>query len=140
MTNPAMTPWRSSAAICLARIGQRDRAVALADVEIGLAQLWGAARAIGVAQRAAGMVRDGREGLESSETPSQLSNAHRLLLNTTALSRPRLGVWGAGYRAEGGHDKLRWALDLATGSEESPLWSAPARSSQSLAPAPAATR
>lgn len=40
--NPAMHPWRSSAAVSLARVGDRDSAIGLAEEEIALARRWGA--------------------------------------------------------------------------------------------------
>jgi DNA-binding CsgD family transcriptional regulator len=40
--NPAITPWRSTAAIALAHLGRRDEAVALAGAELELAERFGA--------------------------------------------------------------------------------------------------
>ena len=36
--NPALTPWRSTAALALAHLGRRDEAAALADAELALAR------------------------------------------------------------------------------------------------------
>jgi DNA-binding CsgD family transcriptional regulator/tetratricopeptide (TPR) repeat protein len=44
--NPAITPWRSTAAIALAHLGRRDEAIALADAELELAERFGAPTAI----------------------------------------------------------------------------------------------
>lgn len=63
VTNPALVPWRSSAAVSLARIGELDRVLALADEEIALARRWGAPRAVGVALRAAAIVRGGETAI-----------------------------------------------------------------------------
>jgi DNA-binding CsgD family transcriptional regulator len=41
-TNPARTPWRSTAALALAHLGRRDDAAALADEELTLAARFGA--------------------------------------------------------------------------------------------------
>ncbi len=40
--NPAITPWRSTAAVALAHLGRREEAVALADAELELAERFGA--------------------------------------------------------------------------------------------------
>ena len=64
LTNPAMTPWRSSAAVSLAAIGERDEAIRLAEEEAELARGWGTARALGVALRATGIAYGDRDGLE----------------------------------------------------------------------------
>jgi DNA-binding CsgD family transcriptional regulator len=50
--NPAVAAWRSQAAFALAALGQRDRAVALAEEEFALARRWASPRALGVAGRA----------------------------------------------------------------------------------------
>ena len=40
--NPTWTPWRSTAALALAHLGRREEAVAMADVELTLAERFGA--------------------------------------------------------------------------------------------------
>jgi DNA-binding CsgD family transcriptional regulator len=113
VTNPAMVPWRSSAAESLARLGDRNRATALADEEVELARGWGAQRAIGVALRAAGMIRNGAHGIELlrqaaeilESSPAPLEHARALCELGAALRR-------AGHRSEA-RQKLRSALDLA---------------------------
>ncbi len=111
--NPAMHPWRSSAAVSLAHLGERERATRLADEEIELARRWAAPRAIGVALRAAGIAHGGERGiallreavgvLESSSAP--LEHARALADLGSALRR-------ANRRAEA-RDGLRRSLDLA---------------------------
>ncbi|MFI9381813.1 LuxR C-terminal-related transcriptional regulator [Kutzneria sp. NPDC052558] len=54
--NPAVCPWRSSAALLLGQLGDRRRAMALVEQELLLARRWGSASAVGVALRGAGMV------------------------------------------------------------------------------------
>jgi DNA-binding CsgD family transcriptional regulator len=108
-----MVPWRSSAAESLARLGDRNRATALADEEVELARGWGAQRAIGVALRAAGMIRNGAHGIELlrqaaeilESSPAPLEHARALCELGAALRR-------AGHRSEA-RQKLRSALDLA---------------------------
>lgn len=111
--NPAMQPWRSSAAVSLAQLGHRDRAIELAEEELELARRWGAPRAIGVALRAAGIVHGGPRGLgflgdavaalESSSAP--LEHARAIVELGSALRR-------AGHRADA-RAHLRRGLDAA---------------------------
>jgi DNA-binding NarL/FixJ family response regulator len=56
--NPSTVPWRSDAALALARVGDRERARQLAAEELVLAEAFGAKRAIGLAQRALALVVD----------------------------------------------------------------------------------
>jgi DNA-binding NarL/FixJ family response regulator len=56
--NPSTVPWRSDAALALARAGDRERARQLTAEELALAEAFGAKRAIGVAQRALALVSD----------------------------------------------------------------------------------
>jgi DNA-binding CsgD family transcriptional regulator/tetratricopeptide (TPR) repeat protein len=56
--NPAITPWRSSAALVLARLGDVTEARRLASEEVSLARAFGAPRCLGVALRAAGLVEE----------------------------------------------------------------------------------
>jgi DNA-binding CsgD family transcriptional regulator/tetratricopeptide (TPR) repeat protein len=54
--NPAICPWRSTAASLLAELGNHRQAAALAERELQLARRWGSAATIGVALRGAGVV------------------------------------------------------------------------------------
>lgn len=60
--NPAITPWRSSAALVHAKLGERDQAVALATEEVELARSFGAPRCLGLALRGLGVVQGGPDG------------------------------------------------------------------------------
>jgi tetratricopeptide (TPR) repeat protein len=53
---PAALDWRSTAAIVLARLGEREEARRLAAEEVELARALGAPRALGLALRGAGLV------------------------------------------------------------------------------------
>jgi DNA-binding CsgD family transcriptional regulator len=64
IVNPAVLPWRSEAALAARRLGQLDRAHALADEELRLAERFGAPRAIGVARRAAGLIAGGDDAID----------------------------------------------------------------------------
>jgi DNA-binding NarL/FixJ family response regulator len=113
VANPAMVPWRSSAALSLARLGDRDRAIALADEEVELARGWGAQRAIGVAVRAAGMVRDGEQGIELLRQAAEiLESSPAPLEHARALTELGAALRRAGQRSQA-RQQLRSALDLA---------------------------
>jgi DNA-binding CsgD family transcriptional regulator len=113
VTNPAMMAWRSSAAVSLVCLGERARALDLAEEELALAHRWDTPRAIGVALRAVGVARDGDAGVDSlraavdalqtSHAPLELARAHTDL---GAMLR-RLG-----QRSEA-CEQLRAGLDLA---------------------------
>jgi DNA-binding CsgD family transcriptional regulator len=59
---PSYAPWRSEAAVAHLALGNPEAARALADEELDLARAFTAPRALGVAQRAAGLARGGRDG------------------------------------------------------------------------------
>jgi DNA-binding CsgD family transcriptional regulator len=65
--NPTTVPWRSDAALALARAGERERARSLAAEELALAEAFGARRAIGIAQRALALVCDDETTLPTLE-------------------------------------------------------------------------
>ena len=111
--NPAMHPWRSSAAISLAKIGDRDQAIQLADEEVERAQRWGTPRAIGVALRAAGVAHGGADGLvllRQAATVLEASSAP--LEHARAITELGSALRRAGRRAEA-REHLRHGLDLA---------------------------
>jgi DNA-binding CsgD family transcriptional regulator len=113
VTNPAMTPWRSSAAISLAALGDRDRAGALADEEVGLARRWGTPRAIGVALVAAGIARERDAGLQAlREAVAVLAPSAAPLEHARALTEVGGALRRAGRRSEA-REHLRSGLDLA---------------------------
>src|SRR5262249_16031676 len=56
IVSPAWLPWRSEAALASLALGDHSQALTLAEEELQLAQTFGAPRALGVAQRAAGLV------------------------------------------------------------------------------------
>lgn len=113
--NPGMMPWRSQAALSLAAIGRRDRAIELADAEIGLARRWGTPRAIGVALAAAGGVRGDQEGAGFlEEALAQLDPGSAPLERAKALTDLGSLLRRSGNRAEA-RDHLRHGLDIAQG-------------------------
>jgi DNA-binding CsgD family transcriptional regulator len=111
--NPAMHPWRSSAAVSLAHVGDRERAVALADVEVDLARHWGAPRAIGVALRAAGIAHGDERGLTLlREAVAALGQSTAPLEHARAITDLGAALRRAGQRAEA-RQHLAQGLDLA---------------------------
>ncbi|GAA1277961.1 AAA family ATPase [Streptomyces javensis] len=90
-SNPALMPWRSMAARVHDALGDHEEARRLADEELALARLWGAANTLGWAQLGAGRVaREGRvERLREAVatlrgTPARLAYAGALLELATA--------------------------------------------------------
>ncbi len=113
IANPALLPWRSLAATTAASVGDRERARDLAAEELELARRYGAARPIGIALRAAGLVEGGESGLEL------LQESVRTLERSPAtleLCRSRLELGAALRRLNRrreGREELRRALDFA---------------------------
>ncbi|MBV9414633.1 MAG: hypothetical protein JO363_06610 [Solirubrobacterales bacterium] len=113
--NPAVNlPWRSEAAVLATRSGAQGQAEELVAEEVRLARKFGAAHALGIALRAAGLVSGGAGGL------GQLTEAEVLLKRagaTLELART-LHDHGAALRRIGrrrdARAPLRGALDLAT--------------------------
>jgi DNA-binding CsgD family transcriptional regulator len=111
--NPAALAWRSAAALSQSALGDTGAARELAAEEVALARRWGAAREIGTALRAAGLVAGGNDGIDL------LGQAVSVLRGSSArleLARA-LGDLGAARRRAGNRsaarDLLRESLDLA---------------------------
>ncbi|WP_042425368.1 LuxR C-terminal-related transcriptional regulator, partial [Streptacidiphilus anmyonensis] len=113
VTNLALAPWRSHAALAHHALGQRKDALRLAAEELELAHRWGTARSIGVASRCLGVVTGGAEGtalLREAVTALKHSPA-RLEL---ARARYELGIALARTgEADPARHSLARALDLA---------------------------
>jgi ATP/maltotriose-dependent transcriptional regulator MalT len=104
--NPAMHPWRSSAAVSLAALGRAAEARRLADDELELARRWGAPRTTGTALRVAGVVRGDRELLaEAAATlaaaPASLERARALVDLGAAARRDRERIEAREHLREG---------------------------------------
>jgi DNA-binding CsgD family transcriptional regulator len=111
--NPSAIPWRSDLALLLDRLDQRDEAVGLADEELRLAQAFGAARAICVAQRARALLEHGEASIDGLRAAVETLDAGPARLE---LARARLDLGSAlrraGRRVEA-RDTLARALDEA---------------------------
>jgi DNA-binding CsgD family transcriptional regulator len=96
-TTPAFRPWRSTAALALARMDRVDEANPLVAEELALARRFGAPRSLGIALRAAGLMggreravellTEAVEALEGSQSRLELARA---LVDLGAAKR-RLG-------------------------------------------------
>jgi DNA-binding CsgD family transcriptional regulator len=112
---------RWGAAVALVGLGQHERARQFADAELADIRVFGTPRALGIALRAAGLARGGKEGLallhESVTTlersPALLERAHSLAEFGAALRR-------SGERTVA-RDPLARALELAARCGARPL-------------------
>jgi DNA-binding CsgD family transcriptional regulator len=114
--NPAFLPWRSAAAVSLARLGDLAEARRLAEEELDQARRYGAARAIGVALRARALVEPDADRIELlRQAVDRLEGSGALL----ELARALTDLGGA-LRASGestaARGPLRRALDMADGA------------------------
>ncbi|HEY1592039.1 MAG TPA: AAA family ATPase [Solirubrobacteraceae bacterium] len=104
--NPAVLPWRSSAALSLAELGRHDEARSLASEEVRRAQAFGAARAIGVALRAQAMV-----GPAEGRAKTLTAALEELATSPARLEHARVLVdLGATFRAAGQRTAAREPL------------------------------
>jgi DNA-binding CsgD family transcriptional regulator len=111
--NPALCPWRSTAALAAAQDGERERAAELAAEELALARRFGAPRPLAVALMATAAAAPGRRALEPlqeaatilADSPARLERARALVLLGGALRRDG--------RLKPAREVLRHGLDLA---------------------------
>jgi DNA-binding CsgD family transcriptional regulator len=127
IVNPAFSAWRSAAALALARVGEQAHAAELAAEELALARRFGAARPIGVALRAAGVVAGDAAGLSQLEesvstlhgSPAVLERAESLVALGAALRRAGQRVGARPALSEGLEIALRCgAVPLAERARE----------------------
>jgi len=121
VTCPAFLPWRSRAAFAQLALGEHDEALRLAGEELELARSFGTPRALGVAERAAGVVVGGDRGelllrasVASLERGGAVVERARALADLGALLRR------ANRRSEA-REILREALDDAVRLGARPL-------------------
>ena len=121
VTCPGFLPWRSEAALAHLALGDRDPAGRLAEEELELAQAFGAPRALGIAQRAAGVIAGGdrgasllREAVDAFERGDVSLERARALTDLGALLRRR-------NRRTEARELLRQALDAAQRAGARPL-------------------
>ena len=112
---------RSGAALALLRLGRRERACQLADAELADVRVFGAPRALGIALRAAGLARGGREGLALlGESVAALDGSPALLERARSMAELGAALRRDGQRAAA-RDPLARALELAARCGARPL-------------------
>jgi DNA-binding CsgD family transcriptional regulator len=121
VTCPSYLPWRSEAALAHLALGDQPAAQHLAQEELELARTFGAPRALGVAQTAAGVVAGGdageallREAVETLGAVGAKLDRARALTDFGALLRRR-------NRRSQARELLREALDAAHRAGAAPL-------------------
>lgn len=116
VTNPAVQPWRSRAALCAYALGRKDLAAALTRAELLAARRWGTGRAIGVAEHALAVV--------TGADPDRLRDAATTLDRAGAcgeLAHARYDH-GLALAARGRVDDARRVLRTVRRGDH-PLWS-----------------
>ena len=111
--NPSVAAWRSQAAIGLAALGQRGRAVELAEAELALARRWASPRALGVALRALAVVyNDERTIPLLNDACATLASSQAPVEHARALTDLGAALRRANQRNHA-REHLRTALDIA---------------------------
>lgn len=119
--HPGILAWRSSAALALQSLDQRQEAFRLVDEELDLARRLDVPRALGIALRAAGLLRGGRDGIALlEEATGLLARSAARLEEARALADLGAALRRAGHRTEA-REPLRRALDLAVRCDAAPL-------------------
>jgi ATP/maltotriose-dependent transcriptional regulator MalT len=120
IVNPAVLPWRSEAALAAQRLGQLDRAAALVNEERGLAERFGAPRAIGVARRAAGLLARGDDAIDLLRSAAGvLGESGARVEHARALRDLGAAVRRSGHPAQARpvlRDALAFAEDVGAGA------------------------
>ena len=112
-TSPAVAPWRSDAALAHLALGDTGVAEALIDEEERLARSAGVPRALGIAQRARGLLAGGERGVELLATAAAtLAGTEAPVERARALADLGGALRRRGRRAEA-REGLARALDLA---------------------------
>ncbi len=118
---PAAMAWRSHAALLCARLGEHERARALAEEELALARVLGTPRALAVALQAVGALERGAAGLPAIEEAVAVTRGDDVRLeHTRALVALGAALRRANRRVES-REPLRRALSLANEMGVQPL-------------------
>ena len=111
--NSAPVPWRPTAALACVSLGMRSEAERLAEEELVSARAFGAPRALGMALRAAGLVRGGPVGIDLlHEAVATLSASQARLEHARALTDRGAALRRAGHRTDA-RSHLSHALEIA---------------------------
>jgi DNA-binding CsgD family transcriptional regulator len=112
---------RAGAAQALLRLGERDAALRMAQAELADARVFGAALALGISSRVAGLAQGGKRGLELlGESVASLSRSPAALERARSLTEFGAALRRANQRAAA-REPLAKALDLATRCGARPL-------------------
>ncbi|WP_434445473.1 helix-turn-helix transcriptional regulator [Lentzea sp. E54] len=99
LSNPAVRPWRSYAALAKLRLGQRQPALDLALRELKLAREWGAPSAIARALLTVGVVTGGAAAAPwLTEADSLLRKSPARMLHAQVLLELAMTLWEKGQR------------------------------------------
>ena len=113
VVNPAYLPWRSEAAMVLARLGRLEEARSLAHEEVALARAWGAPRTLGRALCSAGLVVRGDEGVALlRDAVDVLSTSEAMLVRAEATTELGAALRRENQRSEA-RELLSTGLELA---------------------------
>jgi DNA-binding CsgD family transcriptional regulator len=113
ITNPAVLPWRSEAALAALALGRNEQASELVTAERRLAEQFGAPRAIGVAMRAAGVIKRGEAAVSLLESAAEiLARCGARVEHARALAALGAAVRRAG-RPKEARATLRGAIRIA---------------------------
>ncbi|MBV9083919.1 MAG: hypothetical protein JOZ62_14675 [Acidobacteriaceae bacterium] len=112
---------RTGAAQALLQLGERERALEVAEAELSDVKVFGTPRALGIALRIAGLAHGGKAGLELvAESVAVLANSPALLERAHSLVE-----WGSALRRKGqrsaAREPLTEGLDLAARCGARPL-------------------
>ncbi len=121
VTCPSFLPWRSEAALAHLQLGNAPEAHRLAGEELALARTFGTPRALGVAQRTAGVVAGGDAGDDLlREAADTLGAAGATLERACALADLGASLRRRNRRSQA-REPLREALDAAHRAGARPL-------------------
>jgi DNA-binding CsgD family transcriptional regulator len=118
--NPAISHWRSQAAVALARLEDNREAERLADEAVALARAWGAPGPLGATLRAQALVHRADQIDLLHESVAVLADSPRRLELAHALADLGAALRRAGCRTEA-REPLRHAVELAQASGATPL-------------------
>ena len=112
--NPALSWWRSDAALILMGLGEQQQAQRLAEEELELARRFGASRAVGIALRAAALTRsDSPDRNMLEEAVEVLSTSGAQLEHARALVDLGAAIRRGGHPARA-REVLRRGYELGT--------------------------
>jgi class 3 adenylate cyclase/DNA-binding CsgD family transcriptional regulator len=119
--NPALSSWRSLAALASLGLGRKDEALRYAGAELDLSREWGSPRVLGESLIAAGLVEGGDDGLALlQEAVAVLEPSEARLEHARALVELGSALRRANRRSDA-REPLRLGRELATLCGAAPL-------------------